>query len=166
MMGGKVWKLLGGEPQTRSQTVLSRCKKGTVDCWRSNDHHIRVAVFLQSHSDGSGAQPPGYAKVCIAYESYHPAPMKFTRTLAVAGGLLGKYDSAEELQLPAGRNRGRNYRSEILPQWVPVQRQLAGVAKIDALIDVVNTPPALSGGSPFELSVTFPDQDPVACSCC
>lgn len=165
-MAGKIWKILGAEPRSRAQTVLSRCQKvETVDCWRSDDHNVRLGVFLQSHMSDSDPGGPDSAKVCIAYESYHPAPMLFTRRLHVSGGSLADYDPEEVLELAAGRNRGRNYRSGILPQWVRVERQPEGVATIDAHVAVVENSPAL-GGAPFALSVTFPEEKPLTCSCC
>jgi len=161
-MAGRIWKLIHAEPQTPAQRVLSRCRNDTVDCWRSDDHNVRLAVFLQSHGSQDKPIPAGTARVAIAYESYHPAPIQFTREMRIAGGSLGHYNPGEILELAAGRNRGRNYRSAILPQWVAVHRQATGVAKIDANLSIVKGPQA----QPFPLSVTFPEKDPLPCSCC
>jgi hypothetical protein len=164
-MPGRIWKILHAEPEEPAARVLSRCSRDTVDCWHSDNHHVKLALFLQTHGPGEAPAPPGEAKVCIAYESYHPAPLRFTRELRATGGTLDPHNPGEVLELAAGRNRGRNYRSAILPQWVAVQRQPEGVAKIDAHIEVLNGSPALDA-EPFPLSVTFPEKDPVPCSCC
>jgi hypothetical protein len=164
-MAGRIWKALHAEPQTPAQRVLSRCRQDTVDCWRSDNYNVKLALFLQSHGSDGNPAPAGAGKVCIAYESYHPAPLQFTRELRIAGGSLAEHDPDEVLELAAGRNRGRNYRSAVLPQWVAVKRDAGGVAKIDADIGVVGGSPALDA-EPFSLSVTFPEKDPMQCSCC
>jgi hypothetical protein len=161
----KIWKLLGAEPKTQAQRVLGSCKKDTVDCWRSDDYEIRLAVFLQTHRHGSAAPQERYAKVCIAYESHHPRPIELRRRLRVAGGTLGEYDAEEVIELPSGRNRGRSYRSALLPQWVGVERQPEGVAKIDAHLRLMGNTPTANPES-FGLSVTFGEQEPLPCPCC
>jgi hypothetical protein len=163
-MPGRIWKVVGVEPSTRAQKVLSRCDSSTVDCWRSANRYLRLAAFLRFHGEHGDPDAAGHAKLCIAYESYHPAPMRFTRRLRVVGGALGSYDPDEVLEIPAGRNQGRTSRSEVLPQWVGVQRQREGGAQIAADVDVVANSPAFDD-EPFALSITFPEGVP-PCSCC
>jgi hypothetical protein len=161
----RIWKLLRAEPKTQAQRVLDRCKKDTVDCWRSDDYDVRLAVFLQSHPRGSETARKGHAKVCIAYESHHPRPIQLRRRLKVAGGTLGTYDPEEVIELPSGRNRGRSYRSALLPQWVAVERQPGGVAQIDAKMQLLQTTASVDPKM-FGLSVTFGEEEPLPCPCC
>jgi hypothetical protein len=161
----RIWKLLRAEPKTQAQRVLDRCKKDTVDCWRSDDYDVRLAVFLQSHPRGNEPPRERRAKVCIAYESHHPKPIHLRRRLEVAGGTLGHYDPEEVIELPSGRNRGRSYRSALLPQWVAVERQPDGVAQINAQMQLLHATASVDP-EPIGLSVTFSEEEPLPCPCC
>jgi hypothetical protein len=161
----RIWKLLRAEPKTQAQRVLDRCKRNTVDCWRSDDYDVRLAMFLQSHPRGDEETSGHQAKVCIAYESHHPKPIQLRRHLKIAGGTLDAYDPEEVIELPSGRNRGRSYRSALLAQWVAVERQPEGVAQINADIHLFHTTASADPVS-FGLSVTFSEEEPPPCPCC
>jgi hypothetical protein len=162
-----IWrKLTGEEPQNSAERVLSRCKqRDSVDCWSSPSGALQMAVFLEQHSDEHGDPVGKRAKVRVAYRTFHPRPVLFTRSVECIGGTVDDYDPAMQLEMMAGRNGARRYRTGIVPNVVNVERGANG-AQIDTQIMFAQTNLQLDGNGETCLSVVFPNGEAPECSCC
>lgn len=153
-------------PQTPAERVLSRCKKmESVDCWSSPSGALQVAVFLEQHADEHGDAVGGRAKVRVAYRTFHPQPVAFTRSVGCVGGTVGSHDPGTQLEMMAGRNGARRYRTGIVPDVVDVERGSNGT-QVDAQITFAPTMLQLAGEGNAHFSVVFPDGEAPECSCC
>jgi hypothetical protein len=161
----KIWrKISGDEPQSPADRVFTRCKWENVECWVSPAGALEVAVFLEKHVV-DGATSEAQANVRVAYRSFHPKPVRFTRDVSCSGGTVDEHDKTVKLTMLPGRNEGKRYRTGIVPDAVGVTRGASG-AQVNAHIVFARsrTQPDVKGEETF--SVVFPDDGTSKCPCC
>ena len=159
---GKIMRaVLGEEPKKPAERVLERCgRSAAIDCWTSPAGALAMAVYLERH----GAElAEGAARIRIAYTSFHPEPITFTRGYECEGGRLEDHDRSKEWKIPAGRTEGRRWRTARVPGGVAVERE-AEETQIEAEIAFVGEGLQPIPGGVAGFSVLF-EGDP-DCSCC
>jgi hypothetical protein len=165
-MKEKIWHALHADPQEPPDRVLSRCRDESVHCWNSGPGAIKLALFLQNHSDeATQTGERDRAAVRFAYRSFHPDPVRFTRSVKVKGGEADRHDPDEEFELLAGRTARRRYRTAILPDSVGVTRGPYG-AQVTATTELGQDDGHGSFHAEPRLSVSFPEGGRRKCPCC
>jgi hypothetical protein len=136
-----------------------------VACWMDPATGVEMAFFLQQHGDPeTGEIPLDRADVRIAYRTFHPTPIEFTRSVRARGGSLEDYDPGQVLELPSGRTEGKPYRDSVLPEAVSLKRNGDG-ALVDAHVDFVATIHIGEMRDPA-FTVEFRSDDKPSCPCC
>jgi hypothetical protein len=161
---GKISRVvLGDELKRPAERVLQRCgKRPEIDCWTSPAGALVLAVYLERHHTDDESLDEKAARVRIAYTSFHPEAIEFTRSYASEGGTMEAHDTKKVFKIAAGRTEGRVMTARI-PGFVGVKRE-ADECQIEAEIAFASggLQPTPAGSVPF--SVLFegtPD-----CSCC
>ena len=159
-------KVFGHEPKRPAELVLSRCRQETgLHCWTSTKGALEIAVFLQRHPDQASTVTDDEANVRIAYRSWHPEEIKFTRKMDCENGTLESHDPKQPFKMLTGRVVAHSHRSEIVPDGVRVTRGPGG-AKIEAVLTFDPSGPKVSETGTAEFSFSFPAGESVACLCC
>jgi hypothetical protein len=123
-----------------------------------------MAVFLEQHAEEHGSHGDKQAKVRVAYRTFHPQPVQYTRSVECVGGTVGDHDPVKKLAMMAGRSGARRYRTGIVPDAVSVEG-LSGT-QVNAKIAFARTRLQLDGEGEAQFSVVFPEDEDLECSCC
>jgi hypothetical protein len=159
-------KFFGHEPMRAAERVLSSCKEETgLHCWISPKGALEIAVFLERHPElpSSGGSDDG--KVRIAYRSWRPEEIEFTRRVDCENGVLESHDPQQPFKMLSGRVVAHSHRSDIVPGAVGVTRKPGGT-KIEAVLTFDPSGPKMSDTGTAEFSFSFPEGKSVACPCC
>jgi hypothetical protein len=162
---GKISRaMLGDEQPSPAERVLKRCgKRPGIDCWTSPAGALVMAVYLERHSTDGHPLDDKTAKLRIAYTSFHPEAIKFTRSYDCEGGSIENHDSTKVFKIAAGQSEGRRWRTARVPSVVEVERD-ADDSQIEAEISFVSGGLQPTPGGIAQFSIQFegaPD-----CSCC
>jgi hypothetical protein len=165
-MKERIWRILHADPQEPPELVLSRCRYDSVHCWSSGPGAVKIALYLQHAShDGQPIDDADSASARFAYRSFHPEPIRFTRSVRVEGGQVDRHDPEKAFELPAGRTTNQRYRTARLPDAIGVTRGPNG-AQVTADIELGQADAHDSFHAEASLSVSFPEGGPPKCPCC
>lgn len=162
---GKITRaVLGEEQKTSAERVLERCgKRSGIDCWTSPAGALVMAVYLERHSTDETPLDDKTATLRIAYTSFHPESIEFTRRYECEGGSVENHDTNKVFKIAAGRSEGRRWRTARVPSVIQVKRD-ADESQIEAEISFAKGGLQPTPGGIAKFSVLFegaPD-----CSCC
>lgn len=167
---GRIWKKVSGEePKEPADRVLENCGVGPgIRCWSSWAGALELAIYLQRHAeddteDGRPTKDEN-AKIRIAYRSFHPEPVRFTRKYEINGGSLASHDALKLFNAAPGRTIGQRSMTARIPDAVSVRRGPNG-SQIEAEIVFVDGGLQPSGETHAQLSLLFPDGE-LKCFCC
>jgi len=162
---GKISRaLLGDEPKSSAERVIERCgKRPEVDCWTSPAGALVMAVYLERHGADSSPPEEKNATLRIAYTSFHPEAIRFTRSYECEGGHVEAHDTTKVFKIGAGRTEGRRWRTTRVPSFVKVERD-ADQCQIEAEIAFVSGGLQPVPGGTAQFSVQFEGEPD--CSCC
>jgi hypothetical protein len=163
-MGKILRAVFGEEPKGPAERVLERCgRRPTIDCWTSPAGALVMAVYLEQHGTDGKSPDDKTAKLRIAYTSFHPEAISFTRSYECEGGSVERHDTTKVFKIAAGRTEGRRWRTARVPSLIEVERD-ADESQIEAEIAFISGSLQPTPGGITQFSVLF--EGAADCSCC